>query len=99
MTPSRLKRVAIRQHTPLRFGNVETTGWHALTIGKGVGTVITPPFHALPDGQGRATHDDTHCLNATIRRPWRLHPRAFPSFGEPTTLRPALEIARMAFDD
>jgi hypothetical protein len=32
-------------------------GWHALTIGKGVGIVIDSALHALPDGQGRATRD------------------------------------------
>ena len=31
-------------------------GWHALTIGKGVRRVNQPNLHALPGGQGRATH-------------------------------------------
>lgn len=34
MTLSHLNRVAIRQRVPLRFGNIETTEWHALTFRK-----------------------------------------------------------------
>jgi hypothetical protein len=38
-------------------------GWHVLTIGKGVWIVLSSDFHALPDGQGRATHDGNPSQN------------------------------------
>src|SRR5256885_14834651 len=49
-------------------------GWHALTIGKGVGIAINSENHALPDGQGRATHDNKLNSNRTSSQPWaRIH--------------------------
>ena len=45
-------------------------GWHALTIGKGVGIANNSEIHALPDGQGRATHDSKLNSNRTSSQPW-----------------------------
>ena len=44
---------------------VREYGWHALTIGKGMGATIHSRFHALPDGQGRATH---RCVSSSTTR-------------------------------
>ena len=46
------------------------SGWHALTIGKGVGVTIDSHFHALPDGQGRATRDGNLDPSRTSSQPW-----------------------------
>ena len=47
-------------------------GWHTLTIGKGVWIVVSSDFHALPDGQGRATHDGNLSPNGTSSQPWSI---------------------------
>src|SRR2546425_7934006 len=80
MTATRPERVPGAEVITRSFGTPQEThgwlicefGWHALTIGKGVGIAINSENHALPDGQGRATHDSKLNSNRTSSQPWPM---------------------------